>query len=216
MDKIKNKLLSNDGVLFLQGVFKKDCKRMEDMFREKIIVENTNDRETKLYDKIPVIFTSLNDWFKSTNLHCWFCSRTFKNRPWFEPQSIEPVSEISNGAILSNAELKKSVNIKKLSIVVHGIFCTCNCVRSYIELHTRDMSEKLNKIAMLKMVYYIFMGKNIPDIQPSPPPTEMIQYGGSLSPGEYQQKIDNLDSSYIRELEDNNFASLCAILNKDV
>ena len=66
MDKIKNKLLSNDGVLFLQGVFKKDCKRMEDMFREKIIVENTNDRETKLYDKIPVIFTSLNDWFKST------------------------------------------------------------------------------------------------------------------------------------------------------
>ena len=197
------------GTLFLQGVFKKDCKRIEEMFQDKLMVENIKPQETKVYDKIPVNFTTLNNWLKSTNLCCWYCNRTFKNRPWFEPQSIEPISETSNGVLLDYNELKKCINKKSLSIVVNGIFCTCNCVRAYIDLHTNELSDKLNKIAMLKYTYEIFMGKPIPDIQPSPPPTNMIQYGGSLTPLEYQQKIDNLDTAYQRELEDNNFVSIC-------
>lgn len=206
---------STSGILFLQGVFKKDCKRIEDMFEDKLMTKNVINQETKIYDKIPVNFTNVNDWPKSTNLLCWYCSRSFKNRPWFEPQSIEPVSEVSNGKVLDCNEIKKLVNKKQISIGVRGVFCTCNCTRAYIDLHTRDISDKLNKIAMLKYVYEIFMGKSIPDIQPAPPPTEMQQYGGgTLTVLDYQQKIDSLDSSYQRELEDNNFASICNIYMK--
>ena len=203
-----------DGILFLQGVFKKDCKRMEDMFREKLISENTVTCEAKIYDKIPVIFTTLENWLKSTNLQCWFCTRTFKGRPWFEPQSIEPVNELSTGVILDNQELKKCTSRKSVAIVPVGVYCSCNCVRAYINLHTKDLADRLNKVEMLKYVYEIFSGKSIPDIQSSPPPTDMIQYGGDLTPTEYQQKIDSLDAAYVRELEDNNFASICNIYFK--
>lgn len=64
---------------------------------------------------------------------------------------------------------------------------------------------------MLKYVYELFIGKTIPDIQPSPDPTIMVQYGGYLTELEYQQKINKLDIAYIHELDDNNFASICDI-----
>ena len=67
---------------------------------------------------------------------------------------------------------------------------------------------------MLKFVYEIYNGKKIPDIQPSPSPMFMIQYGGDITEQEYQQKIDSLDLAYIRELEDNNFAAICQIYAK--
>jgi hypothetical protein len=215
MHKIKQvNQLSNDNVLFLQGVYKKDCKRMEDMFREKII-ENTQVQET-IYDKIPVVYSSIDDWPRTINLCCWFCNRHFKTRPWFEPQSIEPVNEISDGRILDSSSLRSIMYKKQTSIVVKGVFCTCNCVRAYIELHTNDYADKLNKIQMLKYIYEQFTGKSIPDIQPSPHPTEMQQYGGKLTSSEYQQKIESLDYAYMRELEDNNFASICNIYLKQL
>mgnify|MGYP003552540816 FL=1 len=67
---------------------------------------------------------------------------------------------------------------------------------------------------MLKYIYEIFTGKKIPDIQPSPPPTEMIQYGGYITSQDYQQKIEQLDGSYQKELDDNNFASICNMFKK--
>jgi hypothetical protein len=210
MHKIKQvNQITKDTVLFIQGVYKKNCKRMEDMFREKII-ENTVAHEP-IYDKIPVIFYHIDDWPRSINLCCWFCSRHFKTRPWFEPQSIEPVNELSDGRVLDSTLVRTIIYKKQTSIVVKGVFCTCNCVRAYIELHTNDYADKLNKIQMLKYIYELFTGKTIPDIQPSPSPTEMQQYGGKLTPNDYQQKIDHLDFAYARELEDNAFASICNI-----
>lgn len=230
MDKLFNiKPALLQGTLFLRGVYKKDCKRIEDMFQDKLMSENVKLQETKIYDKIPVCFTSLETWPQSTNLACWRCSRTFKNRPWFEANTIEPIGDTRGTGLvqhnsrshptkhntiynyiggISTAEPSVRKN-KALAMSVHGVFCSPNCVRAYIDLHTKDLSERLNKISMLKYEYEIFCGKSIPDIQPSPDPTEMVQYGGSTSASDYQQKIDNLDVSYQRELEDNNFASIC-------
>jgi hypothetical protein len=212
MEKIKSvKLNSCGGVLFLQGVFKRDCKRMEEIFQDRLMHDTVPIQESKIYDKIPVNFTSILLWPKYTNLLCWFCNRSFRNRSWFEPQSIEPISEGHVGKLLSCDEIKNSVNVKGVSIVTLGVFCTCNCVRAYIDLYTKDLSERLNKIAMLKFVYELYNGKCIPDIQPSPSPTCMVHYGGNITPIEYQKKIDQLDISYIHELEDNNFANICSI-----
>lgn len=251
MEKIRAiKNNTYDGILFLRGVFKTECRRMEDMFQDRLMTENTVTQEVKIYDKLPVKFTTLTQWPKSTNLACWWCHRTHKNRPWFEPQSIEPTNDgpvgdvfqitkkafvgsastgdvfkITTGNMPSNKNIPTKLKnilivgsanespsyIKSVSISTHGSFCCENCVVAYIIKHTKDISERHNKISMLKYVYEIFNGKSIPDIQPSPSPTDMVQYGGHLTPVEYQQKIDSLDVAYMRELEDNSFTSICTL-----
>ena len=185
--------MSSLGILFLQGVFKKDCKRIEDIFHDKLLDKNNKIEEKKVYDKIPVLFTNINTWPKTTNLNCWYCSRNFKNRPWFEPQSIEPATE----TIIEKTNNYTIYNNKKIVLGVKGIFCSCNCVYSYIMLYCRDISDKLNKIMMLKILYEIFNeGKSIVDIKPAPHFTEMQKFGGNITESEYQRLIESLDSNY--------------------
>lgn len=208
MNRIRNaKKLTVDGVLFLAGVYKKDCKKIEDFFTDRLLGDGRV--ETKQYDRIPVTFTTLDLHPKNTNLTCWNCCRTFKDRPWFEPQSIDPVSKGTVGSIIPAESLNKSKATRGYCISIKGNFCSPNCVRRYINVYTRDMSERLNKIAMLKFVYEIFMGQRISDIQPAPPHTDMVQYGGHLTSQEYQKKLDELDINYQKELSDSSFASIC-------
>jgi hypothetical protein len=210
MDRIRlSKISSTEGVLFLQGVYKSDCKQMEDIFQDRLIPDDAV--KVKIYDKIPSIFTDTKSWLKQTNILCWFCDRSFKEQPWFEPQSIEPQSIGSVGKMLTCNEVMSSIANHKVKIIPKGIFCTCNCVRAYIDLHTKDISSKHNKVSMLKYVYELFMNKTIPDIQPSPDHTDMVQYGGYLSTDEYQKKIDQLDNAYCHELDDNNFSNICDV-----
>ena len=197
MDILKNiKHEPVDNFLFLQGVFKNDYTDIEDVFKNTLLTPEKN-YEDKNYDKIPVVFTSLETWIKTTNLCCWYCSRNFKGRPWFEPQNIEPAIENSNGVI---NYIKSNEEKKKITIMTMGVFCSPNCVRAYIETYTINMAEKLNKISMLLYLYEIFNNRQIPDVQPSPKPTEMIQYGGSLTSNDYQKKIESLDLTYLKEL----------------
>jgi len=211
MDRIRSvKRSSKRGVLFLEGVYKSDCRQMEDIFQDRLMPE-TNISTIKVYDKIPTVFTTVEEWPKSTNIQCWFCNRSFKSRPWFEPQSIEPNSVGNVGKMLTTDEVMNSVNTHNVKIVPKGIFCTCNCVRAYIDLHTKQLSSKHDKVSMLKYVYQLFNNKTIPDIQPSPEHTDMVQHGGYLTEAQYQKKIDSLDSAYVHELDDNNFANICDV-----
>lgn len=208
MDRIRlTKKSSTQGVLFLQGVYKRDCKRMEDIFQDRLMP--SDDVNCKTYDKIPTVFTDMESWPTTTNLLCWFCHLAFTGRPWFEPQSIEPNSIGNVGKLTTNST--NSTNVHKIKIVPKGVFCTCNCVRAFINLKTKNIAQLHDKVAMLKYVYEIFFGRSIPDIQPSPNHTEMIQYGGRLTELEYQKLISELDTAYIHELNDNNFASICNV-----
>jgi hypothetical protein len=200
----------SEGVLFLQGVFKTDCQRIEDI-HERNIIPKLHKQHVQ-HDKIPTVFTTLESWPKSTNLFCCYCHRQFTSIPWFEPQSIEPISIGQTGKFLTPAEVHCAKNEKRFSIIVRKVFCTENCAIAYITHNTFDICERLNKIEMLKFVYYLFTGKNINNIKESPDPTEMIQYGGNLTPEEYQKKID-----VIRGLadEDENLSVMCSVyLNK--
>ena len=196
-----------DGVLFLKGVYKKDRKKIEDFFADRLLGEERV--EVKRYDRIPLTFTGLDKHPKTSNLACWSCCRHFKGRPWFEPQSIDPVSKGNIGQVIPREHLVKTQPHKEYCIAIKGNFCGANCVRRYINTYTRDMSDRLNKIAMLKFVYEIFTGRSISDIQPSPPHTDMQQYGGHLTPQEYQKQIDELDTSYQKDLIDSSFANIC-------
>ena len=197
-----------DGVLFLKGVYKKDRKKIEDFFATRLLGEEHTD--IKRYDRIPLTFTSLDKHPKTSNLACWACCRYFKGRPWFEPQSIDITSKGNIGQIIPRENLVETQVARNYCIAIKGNFCSANCVRRHINTHTRDMSDRLNKIAMLKFVYEIFVGRSIADIQPSPPHTDMQQYGGHLTNNEYQKKIDESDATYQKDLSENSFANICS------
>jgi hypothetical protein len=205
MNRIKSaKKHTIDGILFLQGVYKKDCKKIEDIFTDRLL--NDGSPSVKIYDRIPNIFTTLDKHPKTTNLSCWNCTRTFKGRPWFEPQSIDRLNKGSVGQIVKSEELVKTEVKTEYTIVCKGNFCSPSCVRRHINTYTRDMSERFNKIAMLKFVYEIFMGRKTSDINPAPSHTEQVQYGGTMTAAEYQKKIEDLD---LVNNSDDSFGAAC-------
>lgn len=198
MHKFKNlKNTTDEKVLFLPGVFKKDCQLIEDMFRDKLLIKDKK-VDDKVFDKIPSCFTTLENWPKKTNLKCWSCHRYFNSIPWFEPQAIEPICLGSVGKFLSSVDMKKLTNQKIYNIPAKGNFCSCNCVQEYIDRNTKDLSDKINKKKMLEYVYMLIKGKKIIDIRPSPHYTNLKQYGGNYSETEYQHKIDSLEEALIQ------------------
>jgi YHS domain-containing protein len=186
MDKTKPAKPSNGkrGTLFLQGVFKKDCKRMEDLFRDRLMYEYQEPKQT--YKPLPPIFRNIDTWVRSTNLLCCFCARPFSSRPWFEPQAIESVCSGAVGSIeCSEAKIEYNITTKY-------VFCSENCTAAFINRESKSLSEKNNKMAMLRFVYYLFNGVSITEIGASPDPTRMVQHGGYLTSSEYQQKINEI------------------------
>jgi hypothetical protein len=175
-----------DGILFLQGVYKKDCKKIEDFFTDKLLNE-----DVKKYNTIPILFTGLDNHPKSTNILCWNCNRSFKGRPWFEPQS-----------------LSYNIKTKDVNVTCRGNFCGPNCVRAYINTYNKDMAERLNKVSMLKIVYEIFNGRKVDEILPAPDYRIMVQYGGHIQPFEYQKMITELDINYRKDIEANSFSKV--------
>jgi len=213
MDRIKEVRQKRGlGILFLQGVFKTDCKRMEDILQDRLLGDSPSNLTT--YIKMPAVFTGLENWPKYTNILCNICSRSFKTFPWFEPQSIDPISTGDVGKILRPEEVKKSITKKDFSIVPKGVFCSCHCVEKNIRTKTVDLSEKRDKQEMLKFLYEIVTGKSVKEILPSPDPTDMVQYGGDLTEVEYQKKIDGLIEKANADVNDN-ISMICSIyLNK--
>ncbi len=208
MNRIKSaKKQTVDGVLFLPGVYKTDCDRIEDFFHERLL--HGSDADAKIFDKIPMIFTDLDSWPKSTNLLCWNCRRSVKGRPWFEPQSIDPLHRGNPGEFIPANKLDKSgAKTAAYCINVKGCFCSPNCVMRHILTFAKDLADRLNKISMLLFVYELFVGRKVADIQPSPLITEMVQYGGPYSEQEYQKKIDDANSALAKQ-ENLTFVNNC-------
>ncbi len=208
MNRIKNaKKQTVEGILFLQGVFKTDCDRIEDFFHERLL--HGNDADAKIFDKIPMIFTDLDTWPKSINLLCWNCRRSIKGRPWFEPQSIDPINKGKVGEFIPSKNLNRTGIVQEsYCINVKGCFCSANCVMRHIHIFSKDLADKLNKISMLLFVYEIFTGNRVVSIQPAPLITDMVQYGGTLTDQEYQKKIDEYNSDLLKQ-ENTSFVNNC-------
>ncbi len=208
MNRIKNaKKQTIDVVLFLPGVFKTDCDRIEDFFHERLL--HGSDVGAKIFDKIPMIFTDLDSWPKTTNLCCWNCRRSIKGRPWFEPQSIDPLHKGKTGEFISSSKLDRTgIRDRTYCINVKGCFCSPNCVMRHILIFSKDLADRLNKISMLLFLYELFVGQKVVDIQPSPLITDMVQYGGSLSEQEYQKKIDDANALLTKQ-ENTTFVNNC-------
>jgi hypothetical protein len=168
-------------VLFLPGVFKKDCRRVEEIFTDRFYDTPDYDK----YDKIPPYFTTIEDSPTHTNLKCWSCCMNFKTRPWFEP-----------------------LRLSKNKIARHGNFCSPCCVALYIELHTNNPAMRQDKLNMLKYVYFLYTGNHVITIKPALPHTCMLEYGGDTTPEAYIKSLEQIETAHMVERDAANFGKM--------
>ena len=189
-------------MLFLKGVYKKDCVLIDDIFEENLMA-NINDcsitaTENELvnisktdhlvscnklielntkqnhYEKLPH-FKGLDTWPCKTNLLCWSCSLSFDSIPIFIPKAIEP--------IIKNRESNN------YSIDNKGVFCSFGCAYYFIQNKTCNLIERTENINKLRFLYKLFYNENMPDYNNFPSPYNMVQYGGDWTIKKFKKTI---------------------------
>lgn len=199
-------------ILFIRGVFKKDCLN-DDIFDRKynenasIVDINSNilnDEQYQLdnllitnYEKLPPIFNSIETWKKKTNLLCWSCTLSFNTIPVFIPKVIEPMStkdqtefeKYSNTVSKTNSKSNSKTN-QKFSISVYGVFCTFGCAIHYIESHNYSITDRTEAKCKLKILHKLYYNKDMKDISYYPSPSQMKKFGGDLTDEEYKESME--------------------------
>lgn len=178
----------NSVIIFLKGITTDDFKDVEEQFEEQLLEQQFSDSFdvntfTENYDTIPLKFTGINTWVKSTNLKCWNCDFTFNTTPVFIPLHIKKLTKDT------------------LETDVHGNFCSFACaMRNLMDHHHNNLFTNL-----IRVCNHFNGCNNIKYITPAPRRTVMRKYGGRLSDVEYLdiiRKIElNLQSASEREFE---------------
>lgn len=183
------KVYKPPSILRLIGITLADYVPVEDMADGRLLHPGTEAgsspedsdlvSETTLpLDKIPRVFTGLEDWPHRTNLLCWSCGFSFDDSPKFE---VTFVREGEKGGI---------------EFGVRGNMCTFNCVEAWIETQygAHANSEKRWRAQdNLCLAYFMFTGRRVSRIKPAPSRTELRQYGGELDEDAFWAKLRELD-----------------------
>jgi hypothetical protein len=134
--------------------------------------------KTTSISKIPGVFTDIEHWPKSTDLKCWTCGLRFNSTPVFIPTYIKTIDITPES--------------RKTEIVVFGNMCSFNCAELWIETSC-NQERKYGFMNNLLVLFYIYTGKRVDKIKPSPNKTDMISYGGNLTKEEFREEIKKLD-----------------------
>lgn len=166
-------------ILSLSGISLQDYIPLEDVADDRLMVDEDVDiTELYPYDKIPQIFTTVNSWPSATNLCCWSCGFKFNTVPLFIPTYIR---ETNDG----------------IEIGVKGNMCSFNCVELWIETNVMSREERHKLQNNLCFLFYIFTGKRISHIRPSPCKTNLLQYGGSWNEETFLKQIKDINPNNI-------------------
>lgn len=162
-------------ILSLSGITLKDYVSLEDVADERLIIEDEkNNDKIYLYNKIPQIFTSIENWPINTNLSCWTCGFKFNSYPKFIPTYIREVND-------------------SYEVGVMGNMCSFNCAELWIETHTNTREERYKLQNNLCFLFYLCTKKRISQIKPSPSKTNLLQYGGTWNEELFIKKIKEID-----------------------
>lgn len=165
-------------LLFLKGVFIKDCIPSDDIF-ERHIIDRLNITEPMIeYKSIPTIFNGLSTWLKKTNVKCWNCCLNFDNQPVFIPKIIEHFGVHTD-----------------YNISVYGCFCSFCCSSSYTDIYHPKICDNIKLKEMNKFLYKIFNNKNTFEILNAPSKYIMTHYGGTVSINGYKTMISDLEAT---------------------
>ena len=160
-------------ILFIKGVFIRDCIPIDDIFEKQIREQLNTDNPIIYYDKFPSIFYNMKTWIKKTNIKCWYCDLNFETPPVFIPKTIEHSSS-------------------EYSISTFGCFCSFPCATCYCNLYYTKICDNIKINEMIRFLYKIFKGKAIREILQSPSKYEMVQYGGEIDQITYKKKINEI------------------------
>ncbi len=165
-------------ILFLKGIHLEDILSVEDMYQRELL-DNIDETVVEIiYDKIPKHFTTLEEWHKTTNLLCWFCTLKFKDIPWF---IIENVNHTSEG----------------YKFDIKGNFCSCGCLLGFIKINYNERND-FDIYRSVYKLYNIIYKKKILEILPSPNRYNLKIYGGDLSIDEYQKEIKKINEINVK------------------
>jgi hypothetical protein len=168
-------------ILHLGGITLNDFVPIEDVFDEKVleVVEKGDQGSEPLpFEKIPAVFTSVEEWPFSTNLRCWSCTFTFDGPPCFVPTFVRTGSD------------------DRVEVGVEGNFCTFNCAARYIDDTYPPQAYAAKHWRMqdiLCLVYFYFKGHRVRHIKPAPRKTELIGFGGDLDEEDFWARMRELD-----------------------
>lgn len=167
-------------ILHLTGITLEDYVPVEDILDEQLMDRTAcgapdSSADAMPFDKIPAKFTGLEEWPLSTNLRCWDSGFTSDDRPKFVPTYI-----ITN----ENGDFE---------IGVKGTFCTFNNAAGWIRrnIHSKDLQWKT--LDMLCVVYKIFTGQSVSNIESAPEVTKMLAWGGDWDEDTYWRNLRALD-----------------------
>ncbi|MEL0212472.1 MAG: hypothetical protein VW891_18155, partial [Novosphingobium sp.] len=172
--------IKRPNILHLGGITLNDFVPIEDVFDEKIleVVEKSDQGSGTLpFEKIPAVFTSVEEWPFSTNLRCWSCTFTFDGPPCFVPTFVRTGSD-------------------SVEVGVEGNFCTFNCAARYIDDTYPPRAYAVKHWSMrdnLCLVYFYFKGLRVKHIKPAPRKTELIGFGGDLDEEDFWARLRELD-----------------------
>jgi len=219
-------------ILFLPGVFLKDCPCPEDLSSEdeldSIITTDISQFEPnikvktiiKKYDSIPRQFTDVSKWPKSSNLLCWYCDSAFNGMPW--PIIIscsktlvsgDDVSDVSDANLLNSLSSFKEV----LVMDTHGNFCQAGCSMAYTDIVSdANIVNKHESKRLLLIFIEIITGVYVAHVPSSERKTDMQKYSGPYGKTEQQYHDENRQKSakYISAIEKSSLSAVTVKLSK--
>lgn len=173
-------------ILWLHSVSINDCALIEDLQDEKIVesalirgrvADDEEDPDAISYDRIPKMFTTLEEWPLKTNIKCWDSGLTFDGPPRFI------------GTHLIETETG-DIHMETL-----GNFMTFNNAAAWIDVMMKG-SRQSEARDMLMRAYYHMTGERVNYIAPAPPRTKMEEYGGDWSVEKYLEELRKLDPKH--------------------
>lgn len=169
-------------ILFIKGVFIRDCVQIDDIFEQKIIEQLNIETPSVVYETIPSIYIH-GEWLK-TNIRCWNCDLNFDTQPVFIPKIIN--------------QQKKD----QYAIGTYGCFCSFSCASSFINEKYPTICNQIMYKEMLEFLFRIYYGKRVFEIYNSPSKYCMKQYGGNVNILDYKKTINNLLNKMLDEAKE--------------
>ena len=161
--------------LRLQGISLADYEPIESFadqrFLDETVGEDLCDRPDRVviqtHEKMPTVFSGLEEWPLSTTLCCHECSMTFTGRPKFIPTFIR--------------EAAGGMGASRIEMGVRGNFCSWGCAELWIESrHVSSTEQRWRLQDNLRHAFHMFTGAHVAQIRAAHPREELLQYGGDL------------------------------------
>ncbi len=168
-------------ILFLKGCkiqkSEEEDPYMNEFIKENIRYNNMESEQITLTKKMPIEFTTIDEWSKHTDIYCWNCNFSFKDVPVFIPTRYDQ-NKLVNGN--------------------ENCFCSFPCASKYIEDTTHDKSEMWQSKKFLCILYQKFTGNKL-DYIPSGLHKKYLQiFGGELTIEEYRKRNKDILQKQLR------------------